>query len=124
MIAVDFTDSKEIYAKLDEQLSTLDIGTLINNVGICSKFPDYFMELPGGESFCEDIVSCNIVAMTRMSRLVLSQMEKRGRGLIINLSSVSAAFNVQLLSIYGASKVSKIVTSILFYILSMLQKCS
>jgi len=104
VIDVDFTSDDYIYKRLEDKLSALDVGTLINNVGICSPYPDYFMELPGGEGFLQDLVSCNIIAITRMSRIVLKQMEVKNRGLILNLSSISGSMNVQLLSVYGASK--------------------
>lgn len=53
-----------------------------------------------------DLISCNVVSVTMMTRVVLPKMAEKRKGLIINLASISAESSVPLLSLYGATKVS------------------
>ena len=52
-----------------------------------------------------DIINCNIMSMARMCHMVLPQMIKRGKGVVINIGSLSSAMPTPYLSIYGATKV-------------------
>ena len=45
MIVVDFSDGADIYDKIRMELSRLEIGILINNVGVSSEYPDYFLNI-------------------------------------------------------------------------------
>lgn len=47
----------------------------------------------------------NITSMNRMTLIVLPGMQERRRGLIINISSLSAVAPTPLLTLYAASKV-------------------
>lgn len=52
-----------------------------------------------------NLINCNIVSMTSMTKIVLDGMIERKRGLIINVSSLSSLIPAPLLALYGASKV-------------------
>ena len=88
-IAVDFTESQTIYPKLKAELDKLEIGILVNNVGMLIGFRP-FADFVDDQGF-HDMVICNTIPVTRMSHIVLQQMVKLKRGTIINLSSLSAA---------------------------------
>ena len=45
IIVVDFSDGADIYDKIRMELSGLEIGILINNVGVSSEYPDYFLNI-------------------------------------------------------------------------------
>ena len=48
IISADFT-RMDIYKDIAKELEGLDIGVLVNNVGMSYQFPEYFMELPDGD---------------------------------------------------------------------------
>ena len=51
------------------------------------------------------LVAMNVVSVSRMSLLVLEGMKQRRRGLIVNISSLSAVAPTPLLTLYAATKV-------------------
>lgn len=105
IIEADFTEGNKIYSNIEKELYGLDIGVLVNNVGISYPYPDYFLELKGKEKIYHDIVQCNIVSVLAMCQIVMPGMVEKRKGLIINVSSATALFPSPLLSVYGASKV-------------------
>lgn len=115
VIDVDFTQGGQIYDKIRQQLEGLEIGVLVNNVGISYDHPEYFVELTQEKpNFMRDIVEANINSVTHMTSLVLPAMASRKKGVIINISSTAGVIPNPLLSIYSATKVSSIATDITF----------
>ena len=86
-------------------MKTLEIGMLINNVGmITTNFPGSFVGTKEDKEI-HDLINCNIMSMARMCRMVLPQMIQRRKGVIINVGSVAALMPTPLETLYGASKV-------------------
>lgn len=105
VISVDFTGGLEIYDTIREGLDGHEIGVLVNNVGMSYVYPEYLSIIPDGDKVILDVIKANTIACTMMMRLILPDMEKRRRGVIINIASISAVSPVPLLTVYGASKV-------------------
>lgn len=104
VVDVDFTAGDEIYKKIEKTVAGLEIGVLVNNVGISYPHPDYFLTMKDRENLIQNIIKCNIVSVTNMCGLIMPQMVERRRGIVINLSSLAAAIPNPMLSFYAASK--------------------
>lgn len=104
VIDVDFTAGREIYERIGNQLQDLDIGVLVNNVGMSYSYPEFLSYLPDAAAFCTQLMHCNILSVTGMTLLLLPKMAEKRRGLILNVSSASAVLPSPLLSMYSSTK--------------------
>uniref|UniRef100_A0A6A7FRW9 Short-chain dehydrogenase reductase acting with nad or nadp as acceptor n=2 Tax=Hirondellea gigas TaxID=1518452 RepID=A0A6A7FRW9_9CRUS len=102
-ICVDFSDfGVESQKKVANAVEKLDVGILINNVGLSYPFPRYFMEID--DEFSQKLIDLNVTSTMVMSRIVLPGMLFRHRGAVVNISSASAATAMPLLAGYSAAK--------------------
>ncbi|KAL7568717.1 hypothetical protein ACA910_021711 [Epithemia clementina (nom. ined.)] len=88
--------------KMKKELQGLEIGILINNVGIGYRYPRFFDELPDEE--VQQMLTLNIDSAVWMTRIVLPNMLERKSGAIVNMSSGSALYTMPLLAEYSAAK--------------------
>ena len=70
---------------MDALLKDLDVGVLVNNVGMSYPFCQFFHEL--SDESVEQLMSLNIDSTTWMTRIVLPGMLERKRGSIVNIGS-------------------------------------
>uniref|UniRef100_A0A8C1YPB3 Hydroxysteroid (17-beta) dehydrogenase 3 n=1 Tax=Cyprinus carpio TaxID=7962 RepID=A0A8C1YPB3_CYPCA len=104
VIAADFTKDDR-YGHIQENIEGLEIGILVNNVGILpSKIPCKLLETSDLEERIYDVINCNVKAMVKMCRIVLPGMQQRGRGVILNVSSGIAKIPCPIYTLYAASK--------------------
>ncbi|XP_076800014.1 very-long-chain 3-oxoacyl-CoA reductase-like [Clavelina lepadiformis] len=102
-LTIDFSDDEEIYDKIANFLQGLDVGTLVNNVGISQEIA-CFHEYPNLSKFLGDIIRLNVISVIKMTQVVLPGMVKRKRGLVLNLSSLMAVKPVKKYAMYSATK--------------------
>nr|XP_033784167.1 testosterone 17-beta-dehydrogenase 3 isoform X3 [Geotrypetes seraphini] len=101
IIQADFTKD-DIYENIEENIKGLEIGILVNNVGMLPcLFPRNFLNGPDDD---KSVINCNITSATKMTRIILKQMEQRRKGLILNISSAIGTFPCPLYALYSASK--------------------
>ncbi len=83
---VDFAkeDSSSYIPRLEEAVKDLDIGVLVNNVGMSYEHPMEFLSLES--TAVDSLVNVNITSMNTLTRIVLPQMVERKKGAVINIS--------------------------------------
>ena len=105
-IIIFYQEPDSIYLAVRQQLASLDIGVLVNNVGMGQSGPEYFHNLAAScEDRVNDILNCNITSVTKMTAIVLPGMIERKRGgVIINNASATGRMTSPLITIYSATK--------------------
>jgi len=93
------TKAKETVKK---SMENLDIGILINNVGVSYRYPRFFHEITDDE--VNALIEMNVNSTIWMTRYVIDGMIERKRGAIVNISSGSAMYTMPLLAEYSAAK--------------------
>lgn len=102
-ISADF-GSVDIYPKIESGLAGLEIGVLVNNVGVSYSYPEFFLNIPDVDSFINNMININIMSVCQMTRLVLPRMIDRSKGVILNVASASGMYPVPLLTLYSSTK--------------------
>ncbi|XP_039603100.1 very-long-chain 3-oxoacyl-CoA reductase-like isoform X2 [Polypterus senegalus] len=106
IIQADFTEGPSLYDSIEEQLKELEIGILVNNVGMLyEKSFARLLDTSNPAKKITEILNCNILSTTQMSRIVLPQMIQRKKGLIINVSSEMASAPFPMLNMYSSTKI-------------------
>lgn len=104
VIAVDFSNfDSASQGKVRSLVDLLEVGVLINNVGMSYPYPTYFAELSHADVTA--MINLNVVSTTIMSHLVLPRMVERKRGAIVCISSAASQLpSNPLLAQYAAAK--------------------
>ncbi|TVY26790.1 Very-long-chain 3-oxoacyl-CoA reductase [Lachnellula hyalina] len=103
VLAMDFAkDDEKDYAALQALVNDLDVGILINNVGLSHSIPIPFIETPKEE--IRDIIGINCLATLKVTQIVAPGMVKRKKGLILTMGSFGGWIPIPLLATYSGSK--------------------
>jgi 17beta-estradiol 17-dehydrogenase / very-long-chain 3-oxoacyl-CoA reductase len=105
-LAVDFStiNDPKVQAGIAKFMEPLEVGILVNNVGVSYPFAKYFHELKDEE--VEALNTVNMDATIWMTRIALNQggMLSRKKGAVVNVSSVAGVLCSPLLAQYGGAK--------------------
>jgi len=102
-LAVDFAKASEAdYDKMAALANELEVGILVNNVGLSHSCPVPFALTE--KEVIKDIIEINCHATLRVTSLVLPGMLKRKRGLVLTLGSFGGLIPSPLLATYSGSK--------------------
>ncbi|KAL0539085.1 hypothetical protein IC582_023262 [Cucumis melo] len=106
IIELDFTedDISGGIAEIEEVIEDLDVGILINNVGITYPNASFFHEVD--EKVWMNLFKVNVKGTTWVTKAVLPKMIKKNRGAIVNIGSGAAVIvpSHPLYAIYAATK--------------------
>jgi short-subunit dehydrogenase len=94
-------NNKADLAKVEAVLrSDTSVSLLVNNAGFGGVAP----LLKADVDQMEDMIKLNVTALTRLTYAAVPGFVERGRGTVINISSVVGIANEMLNGVYGASK--------------------
>jgi 17beta-estradiol 17-dehydrogenase / very-long-chain 3-oxoacyl-CoA reductase len=100
---MDFSQNLDAdYARLKALVDGLDVGILVNNVGLSHSIPVPFLQTPKEE--VRDIITINCTATLKVTQIVAPGMVQRKRGLILTMGSFGGLFPTPLLATYSGSK--------------------
>jgi len=103
ILTLDFSsEDLAIFDTAQKLIQGLDIGILINNVGMSYDHAEYFHLLE--KDRIEKIIRINIFSTTHMTYLVLPGMLERKRGAIVNVSSASGFVSEPMYAVYSGTK--------------------
>ncbi|KAH8282116.1 hypothetical protein KR054_005488, partial [Drosophila jambulina] len=102
-IAADFVKGREVYEHIEKELEGIEVGILVNNVGMIYEHPDTIDQVP--EDVLWNLLTVNMGSVTMLTRKILPQMIARRKGIIVNVGSTSELQPHPNLTVYAASKV-------------------
>lgn len=104
-VVVDFTgDLDGGIERIRETIEGLDVGILINNVGVSYPYAKFFHEVD--EELLRNLVKVNVEGTTKVTHAVIPVMLRRKKGAIVNIGSGSATVipSDPLYAVYAATK--------------------
>ncbi|XP_058168455.1 inactive hydroxysteroid dehydrogenase-like protein 1 [Anopheles ziemanni] len=102
IVVADFSRGESIFDHLERELVSLDIGVLVNNVGVINEKPVRLERME--KRLLWDLINVNMGAATLLCRILIPSMKQRKRGLIINISSLASLAATPYLTVYAATK--------------------
>ncbi|KAL2630475.1 hypothetical protein R1flu_015161 [Riccia fluitans] len=105
-VVVDFTeeDLNKGMASIENAIAGLEVGILINSVGLSYPYAKFFHEIDA--DLTRNLIRVNVEVTTRIVQTLLPGMLKRRKGAIINVGSGAASIlpSDPLYALYAATK--------------------
>ncbi|GMN49092.1 hypothetical protein TIFTF001_018258 [Ficus carica] len=104
-VVVDFGgDLDDGVKRIREAIEGLDVGVLINNVGVSYPYARFFHEVD--EELLQSLIKINVEGTTKVTQAVLPGMLQRKKGAIVNIGSGAAIVipSDPLYAVYAATK--------------------
>lgn len=105
-VVIDFSSCRgeEIARIIEEETRGLDLGILVNNVGLAYPYARFFHEVD--LELMESVMRVNMEGTTWVTKAVIQGMLEKGKGAIVNIGSGSSACvsSYPLYTIYAATK--------------------
>ena len=98
--AADLADTSALPALVERVEADGPVDVLVNNAGV--SHVGWYLDRTPAE--IEQVMAVNLLAPMHLCRLLLPRMLDRGRGHVVNVSSMAAVFAPPGLTAYGASK--------------------
>jgi len=102
IVVADMTNT-DVLPDIVSQVEGLDLGVLVNNVGMSPG--EYVMPfLENERKELADVITVNCTVATYLCHAFLPSMKKKGKGAIINISSIARIAEFPFLAVYCATK--------------------
>eukprot|EP00128_Syssomonas_multiformis_P014529 Colp12_sorted_trinity150504_noHs@26664 len=101
-VSIDFNKPDTVRSALTPAIADLQVGVLVNNVGVSYDHPELFDQL--SEEHVQRLINVNVTAATTVTHAVLPKMVQRKTGAIVNVASAAALAPTPLLAVYSATK--------------------
>lgn len=88
--------------KVSGAISGLEVGVLVNNVGVSYTYPKFFHEL--ADQDVANLMEMNVNSTTWMTKMVIGGMAERKSGAVVNIASAAGLYTMPLLAQYSAAK--------------------
>ena len=66
-----FLEDNAIYATIRDQIRGLDIGVLVNNVGMSYEYPEFFDKVEDSAKLVNNMIRCNVDSVAYMTQMIL-----------------------------------------------------
>ncbi|KAL5266562.1 hypothetical protein ACHWQZ_G003814 [Mnemiopsis leidyi] len=101
--AIDMSQTSTAdYSNIHKTYADLDIGIIVNNVGLSYDHPEYLDTLDTERMW--KMIHMNVLPVTALTKEFVGSMSSKKKGLVVNVGSMSGLFSTPLLSVYSASK--------------------
>ncbi len=67
---IDLEDNS-IYATIRQEIRGLDIGVLINNVGMSYDYPEFFDKVEDSAKLVQNMIRCNVDSVAYLTQMIL-----------------------------------------------------
>jgi len=102
-VVADFTNADTVPKAIKKiKSANIDLGILVNNVGVLGPSHLPFLELD--KSSVKEIIIVNTLPLTLLCHAFLPDMVDKGRGAVINICSVAGIWPMPYLAVYSATK--------------------